>query len=133
MTAFANPDQALEIISGFLRRESRTDDRIFAGSGMILAYTISDLGARIVLDGRRVPKPDHAYDVYVNDPSAPEPSTEFIMDSETFDKVYRGEAQAMMLVMTGKVKTKGDVAGAMRLLPAMAKSIPHYKEYRVTH
>jgi hypothetical protein len=133
MPAFSSAQHATDVIASFLRQEAKTDDKIFAGSGMIVAYNIVDVNLRIVLDGRRKPEPGHAYDVFVNDPSAPDAKTDFTMDAETFDKLYRGESQAMMLMMTGKVKAKGDITAAMRLLPAMIRTIPHYKAYRAAH
>jgi len=133
MSAFRDGNHAIQFLSGFFGQEAQTDDKMFAGSGMVVAYTLRDLDVRVVLDGRKSPQPGSAYDFYVNDPAAPEPLTEFTTDSDTFNKLYNGEAQPMMVLMSGKVKTKGDVAAAMRLLPAMARIIPHYKEYRKTH
>lgn len=133
MSVFRDRNHAVEFLGGFFRQESQTDDKMFAGSGMVVAYNLSDLDVRVVLDARKTPQPGSAYDLFVNDPAAPEPVTEFIVDSDTFDKLYNGQAQPMMVMMSGKVKTKGDVAAAMRLLPAMARIIPHYKEYRKTH
>lgn len=133
MSTFQNSAQAAEILGGFFRQESQTDDKIFAGSGMVIAYTLHDPDVRIVLDARKKPEPGHAYDLYVNDASAPEPIVDIALDADTFDKLYKGEAQAMMLMMTGKAKARGDITAAMRLLPAMARVIPHYKEYRKTH
>jgi putative sterol carrier protein len=133
MAAFRDITHAAEVLGGFFRQEAEIDDKIFAGSGIVIAYNLHDPDVRLVLDGRKTPEPGSAYLVYVNDPAAPQPNTEFTTDADSFDKIYRGEAQAMMMLMSGKVKTKGDLTGAMRLLPAMARIIPHYREYRKTH
>ena len=132
MSAFRDSKHAADVLGGFFRQEGSEDDRIFAGSGTVIGYTLSDPEIRVVLDARRKPEPGRGYDVYVNDPSAPAPDVEFFLDSDTFDKIYRGETQVMMLMMSGKVKAKGNVTAAMRLLPAMARTIPHYKKLRET-
>jgi hypothetical protein len=133
MSAFESAAQAAEILGGFFRSEAADDDKMFAGSGLVIAYSLRDPQVRLVLDARKTPEPGRAYDVYVNDAQAPEPVVDIEMEADTFDKLYRGEAQAMMLMMTGKAKAKGDLSAAMRLLPAMARVIPHYKTYRATH
>lgn len=130
MSAFTDSQQAREILGGFFRQESTEDDHVFAGSGFIVAYTLHDPDVRIVLDATKPPQDGHAYDVYVDDPAAPEPKVDIIMSADDFDKLYKGEIQAMALMMTGKAKAKGDITAAMRLLPAMARAIPRYKKYR---
>ena len=130
MSAFKDGREAGEILGGFFRQESAEDDHIFAGSGFIVAYTLHDPDVRIVLDATKPPQPGRAYDVYVNDPAAPQPKVDILMSADDFDKLYKGELQAMALIMSGKAKAKGDVTAAMRLLPAMARAIPRYKKYR---
>jgi hypothetical protein len=129
MSVFRDAAHAADFIGGFFREEAATGGKFFAGSGLINAYTLTDLDLRVVLDASVPPEPGRTFGVYVNDPSAPEPAVEFLMDSETFDKLYRGEAQPMALLMTGKVKSKGNVTAAMKLLPALGAVIPHYKAY----
>lgn len=133
MSAFRDSAHAREVVGGFFRQEAAVDDHIFAGSGVIIAYTLRNPDARIILDASVKPAPGKAFDVYVDDPNAPEPQVDILMDADTFDELYRGQAQAMALMMTGKAKAKGDITIAMRLLPAMARVIPHYKTYRETH
>ena len=89
-----------------------------------------DPEVRIVLDASKPPQPGRAYVVYVDDPNAPEAKVEISMSAGDFDKLYKGEIQAMALMMSGKAKAKGDVTAAMKLLPAMARAIPRYKKYR---
>ncbi len=133
MAVFQNSAQAREVLGGFFRQEAATDDHMFAGSGVIIAYNLNDPDVRLVLDASKPPQPGKAFEIYVDDANAPAPQVEFFSDADTFDKLYRGEVQPMVLMMTGKVKAKGDVTVAMRLLPAMARVIPHYKKYRETH
>jgi len=130
MSAFKDSQEAREILGGFFRQESAEDDHIFAGSGFIVAYTLHDPDVRIVLDATKAPRPGHAYDIYIDDPAAPQPKVDILMSADDFDKLYKGELQAMALMMSGRAKAKGDVTAAMRLLPAMARAIPRYKEYR---
>ncbi len=133
MSAFRDSAHLREVLGGFFRQEAAVDDHIFAGSGVIMAYSLKNPEARLVLDASIKPEPGKAFELYVDDPKAPEPQVEVFMDADTFDQLYRGQVQAMALMMTGKAKAKGDVTIAMRLLPAMARAIPHYKTYRETN
>ena len=135
MSSFRDKAHAVEVIGGFLKlmAQGTGEQALLAGSGALMAYSLTDPDLRIVVDATVQPQPGRAFDVYIDDPKAPEPHVEFSMDADTFDKLYKGEAQPMVLMMTGKVKSKGDVTAAMRLLPAMTRVIPHYKKYRETH
>jgi hypothetical protein len=133
MSTFRDSNHAAEVLGGFFRQEAAGPDQGFASSGVIIAYNLSDPSVRIVLDASNGGAPGQGFKVYVNDAAAPQPMCEFFTDADTFDKLYLGEAQPMVLMMTGKVKAKGDVTAAMRLLPAMARVIPHYKAYRAAH
>ena len=133
MNAFRDSAHAREVLGGFFQDEAATDDHLFAGSGVVIAYALASPELRIVLDASKPPQPGRAFDIYLDDAAAPKPNVEFRMDADTFDKLYRGEAQPIVLMMTGKVKADGDVTAGMRLLPAMARVIPHYKKYRETH
>jgi len=134
MGAFRDRNHAAEIVGGFFEEEGSTDDRIFAGSGVVVAYKLKDLDLRIVLDAREKPKPGgRGYDVYVDDPSAPAPDVEMWFTADTFDKLYKGEVGVMALMRDGETSARGDLSVSMRLMPAMAKSIPHYRAYREKH
>ncbi|HVA28154.1 MAG TPA: SCP2 sterol-binding domain-containing protein [Candidatus Baltobacteraceae bacterium] len=133
MSVFRDSAQAAEFLGGFFREETAKAGHYFAGSGVIIAYTLTDPALRLVMDASVSAEPGRAFAFYINDDAAPAPGVEFFMDADTFDKVYSGEVQPMALMMSGKVKAKGDVTIAMRLLPAMAAAIPHYKAYRAAH
>lgn len=130
MSAFQSTQEAREVLGGFFRQEAAEDDRIFAGSGFIIGYRLHEPDVVVILDASQPPQPGKAYDVYVDDPNAPEPKIEIILSADDFDKLYKGEAQPMGLMMSGRAKAKGDVTAAMRLLPAMAHAIPRYKKFR---
>lgn len=129
MSVFRDSAHAAEFLGGFFRQEAASGGKYFAGSGVSTAYKLSDPALRIVLDASVTPEPGRQFAVYIDDPNAPTPTVEFSMDADTLDKLYRGEAQAIALLATGKVKTKGNVAAGMRLLPALGAVVPHYKEY----
>ncbi|HET9028612.1 MAG TPA: SCP2 sterol-binding domain-containing protein [Candidatus Aquilonibacter sp.] len=133
MSAFRDSAHARDTIGGFFKQEAQEDDHLFAGSGLIIAYSLRDPEVRIVLDASKPAQPGKAYDVYIDDPGAPQPIVDIALSADDFDKLYKGEIQAMALMMMGKAKAKGDITAAMRLLPAMARVIPHYKAYRQTH
>ena len=130
MPAFTDANELRETLRGFFTELARENDGTFSGSGVVAAFNLSEPDARLVLDGSVTPKEGAYFGVYVDDSSAPEAVVELITDTDTFDKVMRGEANVMMLMMTGKMKSKGDVTRAMALMPAMTKAVPLYKEYR---
>jgi hypothetical protein len=133
VAVFRDAAHAAEFIGDFFREEAIDGGRFFAGSGVIYLYNLTDLGVRITVDASIEPAPGRKFAVYVNDPAAPEPTAEFLADSETFRKVYRGDAQPLPLMAMGKIKTKGNVVAAMRTLPAMAILTAHYKAYSEKH
>ena len=132
MSVFKSAAQAAEFIGGFYR-DASAKEGFFAKSGVVMGYTLTDPDVRIVVDGRVEPQPGKAFAYFVNDPKAPEPMVEFTTDADTFHRLYMGQEQAMGAVMSGKVKTKGDVAIAMRLLPAMAAATKLYQAYFAAH
>lgn len=129
MSRFKDSNEAGKILGGFFRQESTEDDGLFAGSGFIVGYTVHEPDLRIVLDASKPPQAGKAYDVYVDDPAAPQPAIDISLAADDLDKLLRGETQAMTLMMMGKAKAKGDVGAAMRLLPAISNLIPRYKAY----
>jgi len=133
MAAFQDSAHAAELIGGFFRQESALDDHLLGGSGLVMAWVLHDPDLRIVLDARAKPEPGHAYDFYIDDPAAPIPQVEFLIDGDSFDKLHRGEAQALAMLMNGKIKGKGNIPAALRLLPSLKRVISHYKQYMDTH
>jgi hypothetical protein len=133
MSVFRDRADAAEFIGGFFREEAVSGGKFFAGTGVITAYVLSDPDLRIVLDASVTPEPGRAFAVYVDDPTAPAAHVDLIMSADTFDALYGGEAQAVGLLMSGKVKSQGDLTAAMRLLPALGTVIPHYKAYAEKH
>ena len=131
MAAFRDSAHAAEVLGDFFRMECQRDDHLFAGSQMVIEYNLKNPEVRIVLDARKKPEPGSAYLVHVNDPAAPEPTVGYLMEADDFDALYSGSITAMSMV--GRTKAWGDVASGMRMLPAMMRSIPRYKEYRKTH
>jgi len=132
MSTFRDSAHAVEFLRPFYE-ESASHAKFLAGSGAILAYTLTDPEVRIVIDGSIEPRSGHGLDYYINDPNAPAPHVEFFMDADTFHRLHLGEVQPMALVLSGKVKTKGDVSAAMRLLPAMGAAVQMYKAYCAAH
>lgn len=131
MPPFENVEDLRRVFGGFLELV-REDDKtkLFARSGAIISYVLTDIGATIVLDGTIEPKPGRHFDYYINDPQAPSPSVTFEMTSETLDDLFSGRLHALQALATGKAKGRGNVPSALKLLPAMVRVIPLYKTYR---
>jgi putative sterol carrier protein len=133
MPGFENVDELRRIFGGFLKLVAEDDKtKLFANSGAIIGYRLTDLHVMIVLDGTIVPQPGRHFDVYIDDPKAPKPNATFDMSSETLDDLFSGKVHALQTLALGKAKGHGNVALAMKLLPAMARIIPFYKSYRST-
>ena len=135
MGAFRDSKHAADTIGGFFREMAtiQAETTQFGGSGLVLAYSLKDPDLRLVLDARAKPVPGKIYEVFVDDPNAPQPVTEFTLLADDFDKLYKGELEALSMLSKGTLKAEGDVGLAMRLLPAQLRSIPLYKKYRETH
>jgi putative sterol carrier protein len=133
MSGFKDEKHAYDTIDGFLTELAKEDDKMMAGSGFVIAFTVHKPEMRIVFDAREKPSPGFGYKYVLNPAEHYETLAEFEMDAEIFDAVYMGEAQAVGLLMTGKVKSRGNVTTAMRLLPVISRAIPKYKKYRETH
>src|SRR5271156_3789230 len=100
MATFRDSAHAAQVIGAFFQRAAAAadDDRIFAGSGLVIGYDLRDPNLRIVMDASVKPEPGKAYNVYVNDPAAPEPTVDLVMDCDTLDKLYRGDAHVTGLL-----------------------------------
>jgi hypothetical protein len=135
MGAFKDSKHAADVIGGFFKKmaSERWQEGQLGGSGLILAYSLKNPDVRIVLDARAKPEPGKGFAVFVDDPNAPQPVTEFTLEADDFDRLYKGELEALSMLSKGTLKADGDVGLAMRLLPAQLRSIPFYKSYRETH
>ena len=133
MSRFKDEQQAAKIIDGFLTELAKEDDKILAGSGYVISFILHKPDMRIIFDAREAPREGFGYKYILNPADPPESLAEFEMDAENFDKVYMGEAQAVTMLMTGKVKSRGNVTTALRLLPVISHAIPKYKKYREEH
>jgi hypothetical protein len=133
MSGFKDEKQAHEIIDGFLTEIAKEDDKILAGSGYVISFIVHKPEMRIIFDAREPVREGFGYKYILNPVDAPEALAEFEMDADTFDKVYLGEGQAVAMLMTGKVKSRGNVTTALRLLPVISRAIPKYKKYREEH
>jgi hypothetical protein len=131
MPSFESVEHFRRVFGGFLELV-REDDKtkLFAGSGTIIGYKLTDLGIAMVLDGTIEPAPGRYFEYYIDDPKAPKPHVTFEMSSETLDDLYSGRLHALQALGTGRVKGYGNVAAGLKLLPAMARVIPLYKSYR---
>jgi putative sterol carrier protein len=129
--SFANVDELRRVFGGFLdvvREDDKT--KMFGGSGVIIGYRLTDLGVVLVLDATIEQQSGRHFDYYIDDQKAPKPHVTFDMTSETLDELFSGKVHAIQALATGRVKGHGNVAAAMKLLPAMARVIPLYKAYR---
>lgn len=130
MAAFSSAQELSDVFGGFLAALAASDDDALGGIGIAVGFVTTDPAARFVIDAREAPQPGKRFAYYVNDASAPATDVEFTAGADTLDKLFKGEAQVMMLAMTGKVKVQGDMGKAMGLMPALAAIVPPYRAYR---
>ncbi len=134
MRGFSSVDELRRIFGGFFAAIQGNDNsKLFAGSGIVVGYYVSDLDTTVVLDGSIPPVPGKMFGIHIGDPQAPEPVVTFVLTSELLDGVYRGEVQPLAALSSGKITSRGNAAIGLRLLPAVARLIPFYKEYRAAH
>jgi hypothetical protein len=131
MGSFSDANELKAIFGGFLHELATTSEEPLAGSGLVVAYNATDPDARFVIDATVTPEPGRRFAYYIDDPAAPQPDVEFTASADTLDKLYKGEAQVMALVMMGKLKVQGDMSKAMGLLPALTAAVPLYRAYRI--
>lgn len=134
MRAFSSIDELRKVFGGFFAAIQGNDNsKLFAGSGIVVGYRITDLATTIILDGSIVPSPEKKFGVHIGDPKAPEPIVTFELTSDVLDGIYLGEVQSLAALSSGEIVSKGNAAIGLRLLPAVARLIPFYKEYRAKH
>jgi len=127
---FSSSQQLRDLFTAFMQSVIKTDLRGFSGSGLVLAYVVSDPAARIVLDAREPARPGKSFAYYIDDPDAPKPAVEIFLSAETLDQMYAGEINVTVAAAQGKIKSVGDHAAALRMLPVMFRTMNHYKAAR---
>jgi|SRR5579862_1725348 len=111
----------------FLRAVSKTEyGRNFASADIVASFETSDREARVVIDTRHRPEDGSWFAVHVGD-QTPQPEVVFSASSETYDRVLRGEMGIMLAITSRKIVADGNVARAMRLVPAFAQCLPMYR------
>lgn len=132
MATFSSSDELKRVFGGFLAEMAAGEDDAFGGTGLVVAFTATGPSARFVIDGREAPQPGKRFAYFIDDANAPAPDVEFTATADTLDSLFKGEAQVMMLAMSGKVKFEGDVSKAMGLMPALSAVVARYRAYRNT-
>lgn len=93
-------DKATELFRG--RAGENTD----FGANLLIEF---DEGGCIYFQGKEVPN-------YVaNDAPEEEPDLRIRVSLENFEKIVTGEVKAQRLMLTGKIRIKGDIRQAMKL------------------
>jgi hypothetical protein len=130
VTTFSSSQQLRELFTAFLESVSKTELRGFSGSGLVIAYNVSEPPARFVLDAREPSRPGKSFAYYVDDPAAPAPAVEIHLSATTLDKMYGGELNVTVAAAQGRIKSTGDRMAALRMLPVMFRTMNHYKATR---
>jgi hypothetical protein len=130
MTTFSSSQQLREFFTAFMESVSKTELRGFSGSGIVMAYVVSDPPARFVLDAREPARPGKSFTFYVDDPAAPPPTVEIHLSATTLDRMYGGELNVTVAAAQGRIKATGDKMAALRMLPVMFRTMNHYKATR---
>ena len=133
MPVFANAQDLRNVFGGFLHDVAKSELKGFSGSGMVLAYTVSEPEARFVIDARAPASPGSGFKVFIDDDSAPPASVDVILTGDVLDRMYGGELNVMAAIATGQIKSKGDQISAVRLLPVMFRLVPLYKTFRADY
>jgi hypothetical protein len=134
MTPKLSGDELREVFRAFLERVTAGGPIYgFSGTGVVEGFTINDPEWRFIIDGRKSPEPGRSFAWYEDSPKAPQVHIECFTDGETLDTAFCGELHVPTAVAAGRVRFKGDVRKAIRLLPAMLLVIPLYREVRMQY
>lgn len=82
------------------------DPRAAAGTEAVIQYEISDPTYQVLKSGQ----------LTVHEGRAEKPDLTVVISDENLLSLFRGELNAMSAFMTGKIKVKGDVGLAQRLV-----------------
>jgi len=127
MSAFANSKELRDLFGGFLGKLGRHEQKGFSGSGIIMAYTVTEPSARFVIDAREA---GHGYALFVDDERAPKAVVDVHLTGDTLDSMFCGDLNVMTAMAQGRIKAEGDQLLAVRMLPLMFRVVPLYKAFR---
>ena len=115
-----------ERLADFLRAVARTEaGQSFARADIVAAFEARDTGSRIVIDTRNRPNDGTWFSVHVGTiDEVPPAEVTFTANSETYDKVLRGEVGIMYAIASRHIAAEGKVPRAMRLVPAFESCLP---------
>jgi len=133
MATFTSSKHLVDLFGGFIATMQSVELRGFSGTGLVMAYTVTEPDARFVLDGREPATPGRSFAFYINDANAPPADVEIYLTADTLDKMYAGELNVMAAAAQGKIRSTGDRLAALRTLPVMFRLTPQYKAYRAAH
>jgi len=127
---FTSSKQLRDLFTAFMESVSKTELRGFSGSGLVVAYVVTDPPARFVLDAREPSRPGKSFAYYIDDPNAPQATVDIHLSATTLDQMYSGEINVTLAAAQGKIKSVGDRMAALRMLPVMFRTMNHYKATR---
>jgi hypothetical protein len=130
MATFTSSQELRELFTTFMESVVKMDLRGFSGTGVVIAYDVSDPPARFVLDAREPSRPGKSFAYYVDDPNAPAPTVEIHLSATTLDRMYSGDLNVTVAAAQGRIKATGDRMAALRMLPVMFRTMNHYKAAR---
>jgi hypothetical protein len=98
----------------------------FANADVVAAFEAHDIGSRIVIDTKQRGTDGAWFTIHLGE-NAPPAEVTFSAPAETFDRVLRGDLGIMLAITSRKIVAEGKVPRAMRLVPAFARSLTHYR------
>lgn len=130
---FTSSQELRELFTAFLESAAKNEQRGLSGSGLVMAYVVSDPPARIVLDGREPARPGKTFSYSIDDPAAPTAAVDVHLSASTLDQMFAGELNIMVAAAQGKIKSVGDKPAALRMLPVLFRNISLYKSVRAAY
>jgi hypothetical protein len=127
---FTSSQELRDVFTAFLESAVKNEQRGLSGSGLVMAYVVSDPPARIVLDSREPARPGKTFAYSIDDPAAPKAAVDVHLTATTLDQMFSGELNIMVAAAQGKIKSVGDKPAALRMLPVLFRNMSLYKSVR---
>ena len=99
--------------------------RALAISAIVAKFTSVGEDEYIIVDATKAAPDGAAFCVFRNE--GPEPDVTFLAKIETYEEVLYGELNLVMAFTTGKIRSRGSTAKAMRMLPVFERCLPLYR------
>jgi 2-oxoisovalerate dehydrogenase E1 component len=127
---FKSREEFVKVMTALCER-LKSDPKVgadVAKANVIVRFEYSDPDAAVTINGRDKPETPGDFISYCWDSKTPEPDVVMINSADFSHRFWHGKENPMLAIAMGKMKTKGDAAKALALLPAIKPAFKIYPE-----